>query len=213
MKSTYIPFWCLLAAGAFQSVCLGEEINRAVGKTGLHQLVLKEFKAQEVPFLEVLQSIRTKWFASHPDQSFPVVMMESGTYDLIGTLTCELHDVPGYFVVESAALNAGFKVSARLDTLELKSVTALEGETAIGTVELSDAMLKRLGLPIPSTDQATTETTFQERLASLGVQLAEDSQLYWVGNELVMKLRIREFAKMRALVSYAEEGYTIVKAP
>jgi hypothetical protein len=213
MKSTCIPFWCLLATGAFYSVCQGEDVNKSDGTAGLQQLVLKEFKAHEMPFLEVLQIIRTKWFASHPEQSFPVVMMESGTYDLSGTLTCELHDVPGYFVVESAALNAGFRVSMRLDTLQLKSVTTLDGGTAIGTFELSDAVLRRLGLPIASAGQIIPETKIQERLETLGVRFQEDSQLYWTGEQAAVKLQIYELAKLRALVGYAEEGYAIVKAP
>ncbi|MEZ0387519.1 MAG: hypothetical protein ACAI34_10655 [Verrucomicrobium sp.] len=196
-----------------QQTMRGGEVHDGIAK--LQQLMLADFKAQDAWFPEVLDKVRAVWFATYPDQSFPVICLEPEERMAAQSFSFDVQNMPAYQLIDLARGANVMNLSTRLDMVRLRTVFELDGDGPyFVSFKVPAEVCQRLGIPTGASKDRSTDKATKQRLETLGLNFEEGTAVEWlIENTIKIRNTPYELEKFFELIRFAEEGYVVKKLP
>jgi len=202
-------FWLLLTVGIS-----AEPDRNAIVR--LHELVLPTFVVEGASLEEGLATVKAAWDKKYPDESFPVVTLESLEYKSDSKLgaTMSLKNVPALTVVTYLGEVHGMTVRHGLDIVVLRPVIALdEGAWTSVMLNLSDASKEALKASPAADGDDDANRALKKTLEGLGLSFESGFDVRWFGgsSQLFIRNTPEEVSKLKGLLMLFDAGYSVSK--
>ena len=159
--------------------------------------------------------IKAAWDKKYPNDSFPVVVLESLEHDSDAALgaTMSLKNVSALTAVTYLAESLHMTVRHGLDIVVLRPVMILD-ENAWTTVmlSLSDASIKALRLSTTAEGDKAVDGALRKTLGSLGLSFESDfCSVWWHGGskQLLVRNTPEEVSKLKGLLMLFDAGVSV----
>ncbi len=196
------------------SSSLAQSDRNAIAR--LHALVLPEFKLERATLREGLDAVRLAWTAKYPEESFPVITLESLEVGSDSHLraTMNLKNVPALSAVTYLAQTHAMTVRFGLDVVVLRPVLAAdEGAWESVMLRTSPRVISALELSIEADGDNAANRALKKRLESYGIRFEPGFDVRWFGGskQLFIRNTPEEVSKAKGLFMLFDAGYTLRK--
>ena len=201
-----MALWCLLC-----SPVSGAE-NDAVLQ--LHQLVLPEFVVEKATLKQGIAKIEAAWTKKYPDQSFPVVLLESLEHESDSKLasTMKLKNVPALSAVTYLAQAHGMSVRHALDLVVLRPLVPGDNSAWESVMlRLSKESIAALSLSLEADNDEASNRKLKKTLSDFGISFTAGFDIRWFGGskQLFLRNTPEEISKIKGLVMLFEAGFEV----
>ena len=205
-----LAIWLSLIASAS-----AEQDRNAIVR--LHELVLPEFSVEGASLKGGLAIVKSAWEKKYPDESFPVVVLESLEYKSDAKLgaSMTLKNVPALTVVTYLAEVHGMTVRHGLDLVILRPVLAPdEGAWTSVMLNFSEASISALKLSHEADGDKEANEALKKDLMELGLSFEPGFDVRWFGGsrQLFMRNTPEEVSKLKGLLMLFDSGYSVSKS-
>lgn len=172
------------------------------------------FKLERATLGEGLEAVRQAWSLKYPDESFPVITLESLEISSDSGLgaTMNLKNVPALTAVTYLAQTHAMTVRHGLDLVVLRPVLAPdEGAWESVMLRTSDRVISALGLSTDADGEDAANRALKKRLETYGLRFDPGFDVRWYGGSKQMFIRNtpEEVSKTKGLFMLIDAGYTL----
>lgn len=214
MKNVILHMAFFLACSGATSMAQAKTDHNAVVR--LQQLVLPRFKLERATLRQGLDILRLAWTARYPEESFPVIFLESLESEPGSPFgaNMDLKNIPALEAVLYLAEAHGMTVRHGLDIVVLRPLLGLDdGTWATELWQLPEVVMHALGLSKETAEGEAANRALRKRLEEFGLKFEPGFDVHWIGNsrQLVIRNSPDQISKAKGLFMLLNAGYKVTK--
>jgi hypothetical protein len=177
----------------------------------LSQIIVPKLKIDHGSIQDALQIIEKDWQHTHPDESFPVVFLDSRDSDARNPVyfDCDFRQISAYEALIRLSELTGIGIQFRMDLLILSKPFTSEDLPTIN-LPMSPRVVQGLRLSRnPKMERFSYDVS--KALERYGILSPPGCEASWIYDEMIFRNTPEAISKLKALFMLIEAGYSVHK--